>query len=123
MMHPFAGQAAIAAETPPGKRSAIRIFERFCMLTMPLISVIWEFTREVGLANFGTVLSVPVATARAESVKVLDRFPPKEVAAAGILLLVGSGAGTERTGEPLLAFAYADAGSPPNVAASPALIA
>src|SRR5215471_4681611 len=119
-MHPFAGHAAMASATPPGKRSANKVLERFCMLTAPLLSVICEFTRDVGPENFGTVLSVPVAIARAELVNVLDR---DAAAATPVLLVVGSAVGTVKMGEPLPAFAKADAGSPPNVAASSAFSA
>src|SRR5882757_2524246 len=98
MMHPFAGHAAMAAETPPEKRSANRIFERFCMLTTPLLSFICEFTRDVGPENFGTVLIVPLATVTAEAAGVLDRDPPNGAAATAVLLLVSSEAGTVRTG-------------------------
>ena len=59
MMHPFLGHALIASGTPPGNRSANRMFDRFSTLTTPFWSVIWEFTMDVVLENFGMVLAVP----------------------------------------------------------------
>src|SRR5229473_200879 len=122
MMHPLAGHAAIAAETPPGKRSANRIFERFCMLTTPLLSVIWEFMRDVEKENFGIVLIVPAKGMRVEAVNgpaILPAFGALAAADAG-LAVAGSAPGRFRAAELVPALANADAGNPPNVLASPA---
>src|SRR5438309_1103867 len=120
MMHPFAGHAAMAAETPPEKRSANRIFDRFCMLTIPLESVIWEFTRDVVEENFGIVFSVP------EPVVTVDASTELATALA-FCAATGPGpadgdsaAGRFWATELAPALANADAGNPPNVLASSA---
>ena|SRR5436305_1033970 len=124
MMHPFAGHAAMAAETPPENRSANRMFERFCILTVPLVSDICEFTRDAGPENFGTVFMVPLADVTAAAIAALDKAPalaPDPVTAADVVLeVVGTVEGTLRTEAPVPAFANAEAGNPPNVVASPA---
>src|ERR1700686_881182 len=118
MTHPFAGQAAMAAETPPEKRSANKIFERFCMLTMPLLSVICEFAIAVVEKNFGTVPIVPAGVVTVEAANAPARLP-----AFGVLattepgLPVGSA--LARAAEFVPALTKADAGNPPNVLASP----
>src|ERR1700719_3292723 len=116
MMHPFTGQAATAAETPPGKRSANRIFERFCMLTMPLLSVICEFAIAVVEKNFGTVPIVPAEVVTVEAANAPARLP-----AFGVLATTDPGP-TVAPALPRLraaafvpALANADAGNPPNV--------
>src|ERR1700732_225951 len=117
MMHPFAGHAAIAAETQPEKRSANRIFERFCMLTMPLGSVICEYTRDVVEENFGTVFTVPAPVVTVEAAN-----PPVRLLAFGVLAAtdtglaaMGAAVGRFRAAEFVPALANADAGNPPNV--------
>jgi hypothetical protein len=39
------------------------MFERFCMLTMPSESVIWESTIVEGVENLGSALAVPPGVA------------------------------------------------------------
>src|SRR5579863_572005 len=74
--HPFAGHAATASGTPPEKRSAKRIFERFCMLTDPPASVICELASPPP-ENFGTTLTGPIRPSialevPAESIEVAE---------------------------------------------------
>src|ERR1700726_4355674 len=101
MMHPFAGHVAMAAETPPEKRSANRIFDRFCMLTMPLRSVICEFASAVEEENFGTVLTVPAPVVTAEAANALARLFAFGVLATTdpVVALVGSVLGRLRAAE------------------------
>src|SRR6267154_3967416 len=117
MMHPFAGHASTAAGTPAANRSANKIFERFCMLTTPLLSVIWEFRREVDNENFGIALIVPTEGMRLEAVNgpaILPAFGALAAADAG-LAVAGSAPGRFRAAELVPALANADAGNPPNV--------
>src|SRR5580698_1993232 len=58
MTHPFVGHAATASGTPPEKRSAKMIFERFCMLTEPPASVICELASPAP-ENLATTLTGP----------------------------------------------------------------
>src|ERR1700693_4817209 len=61
MTQPCAGHAATAPGTPSVKRSANKTFARFCTLTTPRESDIWEFTNVVEEEYFGGAWTVPTA--------------------------------------------------------------
>src|SRR5580700_4455609 len=107
MMHPFAGHAWMASGTPPGNRSANRIFERFCRLTVPLASVICELA------------SPPPPTALAEPREAADSTAVPVVLGTPVFAITVSvpDVGTDETPG---ALANAEAGNPPKVCASAA---
>src|SRR5580698_2650637 len=132
MTHPFVGHAATASGTPPEKRSAKMILERFCMLTEPLASVICEVASPAP-ENLGTTFTGPTRpTIAAVGPEALAE--PAEV--AGLVALVVGGVvavvvalgisvfvitadvpGTDSDETPMLTLANAEAGSPPRVCA------
>ena len=125
MTHPFVGHAATASGTPPAKRSAKRIFERFCMLTAPPESVICELASPPP-ENLGTTFTGPTRPTIAPEPSV-EPAETAEVAAgvAAVPVALGIGGlaitadvpGADSDETPVVTLANAEAGSPPRVCA------
>src|ERR1700722_7446691 len=110
----------MASGTPPVNWSAKRMLARFRMLTVPLASLIWELTIEVGEANLGMALVTPAGvptTGPADWPAVAAAIPTTVVCVAGF---EGLSATWGTLVLPGAAFKKAEAGSPPRVWASAA---